>query len=133
MPIRARNVATENFDSQTPAFEGVFSATASFPKLGGAGQSDGRHLIKVMTILGLFWPFWPAKSAIKNFDSQTPAFEGVFSATASFPNLGIAGQSDGRHFIKVMTILGRLGSFGPAVENSTAFPLHLRGAFKRDG
>ena len=72
------------------------------------------------------------KLATENFDSQTPAFEGVSSATASFPKLGVAGQSDGRHFIKVMTNLGRLGSFGPSVENCTAFPLHLKGVLIRD-
>jgi len=31
-----------------------------------------------------------------------------------------------------MTNLGRLGSFGPAVENCTAFPLHLKGVLIRD-
>ena len=36
--IGARNVATENFDRQTPAFERVFSATASFPTLGSLGS-----------------------------------------------------------------------------------------------
>ena len=57
---------------------------------------------------------------------------GFSSATASFPTLGGAGQSDGQHFVKATTNLGRLGCFGPAVENWTAFPLYLRGVLIRD-